>query len=407
MKADELLDFLGAGYSHSKVAGAGLSLWLGLENTLNDGTPSGFLASLPDPYNAGTRHSGFQLPLSALEADCVVCVGSIPSPLASPDHILFPFHPLLAHAGANSQTSARRERGREVLAIPTASLRTVYVPSLGVLLKLHLPSRIGRYSRDLAMFKWLSAIENSRELEMHQHSFANRFEILPESRGFFLPQSGYGPHGVIIRQIPRELHAADQNFALIPAFSLFASRGDAIALVSVIANRNALDETTFFNKFIAPLIEAFFACSLELGLIPEMNAQNVLYGFNGNGEIKIYLRDAGDFFKDLTQRKRHKLHTSFCSYKTIERGVSKDFFERRSFAFDFKLGEYIISPLIERVSMETNLDSSIIVSTIKDYVRARVDTENYFGSNNMWYRYENILGASRSDYVVQYEPKFR
>jgi hypothetical protein len=147
---------------------------------------------------------------------------------------------------------------------------------------------------------------------------------------------------------------------------------------------------------IKPLIDGFVFLATKLGLIPEWHAQNVLF------------RDVADVFKDYEIRRSLTKHTAFCSYKAVNPPHNSDLFKRRSFAFDFKLGEYLLFPLATRFAREFGFDADQVVSQIRELtLDAWKRFPGYFESSSAWYDYPERPLVVRGDYRVRQNPRFR
>ena len=389
-------------YEHTCISDPRLSQWLGMENVLNQGSPSGFIANLPDGYGAGELTSGFDLPFVEVANADVTCYGDIPDVLKVGSNVQIPVHPLSWEGDLPTGTVHR-------YAIPTASLRTVYVPELECFVKLNFTGVIGRYTREYDLVKWVSAIENSGEilslLSKKPEQFG--FQLLDESHGMFVTSKKYGSFGVGIRKT-NTTKSDVQAASVIPSFSLFCRREGRDTIASEIVKCLGATEENAFDSLIRPMIDTYFEAALGMGLFPEMNAQNVLVELDKNDmSVCVVLRDTGDFFKDITVRKRNGQHTHFVAYKTVEQGKVSDFYQRRSFAFDFKLGHYIILPLIDRFTEELSLDKTALLEMSKSHTASIAGTSEYFDSSEHWYRFPKIEGADRGDYVVVPKPELR
>lgn len=389
-------------YRHPAIKDRRIAAWIGMENILNDGSPSGFKARLPSPYDAGSLKSGFELPFVPIQNRDAICYGEVPAGLKLDGQTLVPVHPL-AWTGDFPQGTTHH------LAIPTASLRTVYVPDLAIFMKLNFGGIIGRYTREYDLVKWIAAIENSNEIQerLRLDSHAHQFQVLDESSGIFVTSQSYGSFGVGIRRATVSGHES-RMLHTIPSFSLFAARDGRHSLGAEIVHHFGGSEADALRALLRPLIDAYFGAALGMGLFPEMNAQNVLVNFDeGMDRVQVVLRDTGDFFKDFTIRKGNGQHTRFVDYKIVEKDIVEDFYQRRSFAFDFKLGEYIVVPLIRRLSDELGLDEKTLIDGCKDHVREINGASDYFDSPDHWYRFPNVMDADRDYYEKVPSPSIR
>ena len=101
-----------------------------------------------------------------------------------------------------------------------------------------------------------------------------------------------------------------------------------------------------------------------------------------------------DVDKDLHLSKYFGYNYQCKSYphKCFEEGV-REYKYRSSFMYDFKLGEYILTPLIKVVADKYNLSIIGIQNKIKKYVKDKylhILPNDYFPSNGCWYFCKDI-----------------
>lgn len=251
---------------------------------------------------------------------------------------------------------------------------------------------------------------------MHTARFPTSLAFLPESGGVFLPdrapQLGVG---AIFREFIPHPESRIATL-LVPAFSLFAGgvpspygRPLVIQILEMLSERPTETET-FISYFVLPALEAFAFLALDLGLIPEMHAQNVLFEVNPTlKKMRLIIRDLGDLFKDYVVRRERNLHTSFCSFKTLDPRVDPDLFQRRSFAFDFKLSHYLLHPLAQCFATATGNVLESVLARIREACRIVVlqRAPDYFSSPNLWYCYPNQRNVGRRTYQERMAPLLR
>ena len=138
---------------------------------------------------------------------------------------------------------------------------------------------------------------------------------------------------------------------MIPMFSLFSR--DRLSIHHPPILKQILDERTdpinyVHEVLIAPLIRCYFDLIGKLGILPEWNAQNVLVAFNSDfSDASFVMRDLESCDRDLTLMSMLHLPSDFeCHpYKCIDK-TQPYYVIKHSFMFDFKLGEYILEPLL-------------------------------------------------------------
>ncbi|WP_160050489.1 hypothetical protein [Nocardiopsis sp. FR4] len=399
-------DELRFAWDQSLLRGNFSRLLLYCEAYLNDGSPSGFVPSIGDvEYSASEGSKGIEIPFVSYPRDLVTIVGRLPEWLPSDSsNVLVPVHPLAGHSDVLESPTLR--------CVPTASVRTVAVlsPESDVLgfLKLHFPGKIGRFSRDLYHFKWLASLEASAALEQAS-ALAGGIYYLPEDYGWFCePRLGSSTRGW--GTLGRTIGADLLQQPLIPAFSILAktSRNPTYPLLTELRDRLDWTMDAAFENVIGKLIDSYVLLARDWGLLPECNAQNVLYsiGLNGSTCAPVF-RDMGDLFKDMVIRRRRGLSCQFTSYKTIDEDAP-DLYERRSFSYDFKLGCYILAPMIAAIATVWSTNQNLLICRSADRFRGKwIDASSYFRSADTWYSYPDVANVSRSSYVENLEPMFR
>lgn len=278
--------------------------------------------------------------------------------------------------------------------MPTSSSRTVRVDKSDIYIKLHYPGVIGRLNRSLGFQQLKAGLEISSIFEEARNNkkLPACFDYMPESYGRLL-RDGQNEIGYIIRELPKTI----KNYYLVPGFSLFSYDRNVLnapQLLTQILKRSNSPREFFLEEICFKLIDVFFWCALEEGLIPEMHSQNVVFAFNEKWEIeKIILRDFESIDKDLSIRRRLGKHTNFeeYPYKCISSG-DKNYLKRHSFMYDHKLGEYLLDPLIECAASFLHINFHDVHKKLRNYVREIYGNaiKGFFPSDGCWYKYPNI-----------------
>lgn len=114
--------------------------------------------------------------------------------------------------------------------------------------------------------------------------------------------------------------------------------------------------------------------------------------------------------KDLTLRQILVVKPDIKSvdYKCIKK-TDYNYTIKHSFMFDFKLGEYLLSPLISLFSTIDGFDYNYIIDKIKTKSQSYITKlpNNYFP--NVWYNYENKVFKEneKRPYICNENPKYR
>ncbi|WP_020586340.1 hypothetical protein [Desulfobacter curvatus] len=393
--------------------------FIDLERYANDGSPSGFNKGIAPEYHPFNNKKHFKLPVYLCRRLDHVQIGNLPdffeAEFINENKLPVPVHPQVLSAILSSCPSLASKKQTTIKVQPTSSGRTVLWDDTKKphYIKLHFPKIIGRFPRDLSIYKWLSSLEKSKEFYFHCKNFPPTTGFLYDFGGIFyndkVTNTGFG---TIFREFTPRPILPPKSKLLLPAFSLIArsnKRGYDNNLLKCIIDCIGVDPHLFVSLFISPLLDSYLYLSIELGLIPECNAQNVLFEFDIEElKTRVVFRDLGDAFVDFEVRNGKKLHTMFCSYKSLDGVFGKDIFERRSFAYDFKLSHYIFKPLIQRYSEITQISFKSLCNQVKDLFHAKFDgSESYFGSNDYWYSYPKENNVGRGRYIKNRNPSFR
>jgi hypothetical protein len=395
-----------------------------LERYVNKGSPSGFLAErATSPATAvASLFPFFDLPLIPVPVEHVIQYHSeaIPESAKSDDSAvaLYPCHPdvLDVIQGLIPANTRTEHTGRMLRVTPTASARTVYVIEYGFYIKLHYPRDIGRFSRANPWHKWTSSFENCEELVAGIESglAPEEFALLRETAGLFIGghQGPQGGAGVMFRE--------DRPFPftrlapIIPFFSLFSN--DRIAPDDPPLFVQWLKDVTCqldfaMHALVEPLLRCFRFQAIDCGLLPENNAQNLLLEFDGDAATtRIVHRDMMGTFKDFTMRRAHGLTRVLNSYHSVDFDDDpEECFRRRSFAYDFKTGEYVLREIETLLASVFSVPAEDFRDAVRSAFRSIVtqDVEAYFGSKSTWWSYANVHPAGGRPYIRMKHPKYR
>ena len=271
-------------------------------------------------------------------------------------------------------------------------------------IKLHYPRCLGRYPRDLYHFKWFSSVESSHAF-LDFERIAGLHVHFPETQGMFIEPKNTRGFGFITRTLPAD---CSRDCLHIPFFSLFAKPTiGSLSILSALRIQMGVDPITLFNLIVLGLVDLYWKLALHSGLLPECNAQNVILCCRPNHRPRILFRDMADVFRDIALRKENGLRYDFCSYKSIDYD-SSDLLKRRSFSYDFKLGKYILDPLVKTFSKQMSLDTQHLRNQIVQITNNHITSNSkYFSKDKLAYGYKNKPGQNRLDYVELGKAKYR
>ena len=302
--------------------------------------------------------------------------------------------------------------------VPTASARTLMLVESRYhgYFKLHYDGTIGRMERKLQYKEAISGIEISKIMEslIDCGGVDRRLTLLPETGARILRVENQ-EWGMVWRDGKPYGNCSKLKY-IIPLFALFSkdrkNPQDHTILEQIITER-FYDPTTYVVDYlINPIIDCYFSLLKKAGLQGEWHAQNLLIGFDENFmPQKIIARDLESMDKDLTLINYFNLPYTFLSnpYKCIN-SSRDDYQKKHSFMFDFKLGEYVIQPLLNFLQSTYYISSDTLIPSIKDYSWNQIKDlpDNFFPKE--WYGYKNVeinRSTDKRPYVVFERPKFR
>ena len=303
---------------------------------------------------------------------------------------------------------------------PTASGRTVkMLDQNGDFIKLAYKNNLGRTPRNIGKQEILSGVEITSILKkiINSNKTYHKFAFLPENYGkliSFKDDILNNSWGMVLRDsIPYP--TVKYNEIMIPFFSLFAKderkQEDPSILFQLFKNQKKSMEEFLISDILLPLCFSYFSVLTESGLALEAHAQNMLISIDEDFKInRIIARDLESVDKDISLIQYYNYDYKFLSYpyKCIEKG-GYSYQILRSFMYDFKLGEYIITPLIEHAKNLVEIDQYEICKKIKQEVSLYINKlpNDYFSEE--WYDYPNEIFDLNTPrpYRRHLNPKYR
>lgn len=387
-----------------------LDTYLYLERYVNNGSPSGFTdknttSEMTCPF--GSNKSFYLYGVNFETKDFVFDYGRKPDMfewdmLVHPDMIdLLPDVP----------------KSKVLKVSPTASSRTVRtIEGNDWFVKLAYKKMIGRIDRTINCCHALSSIEVSSLIEksIEAQELPPSFYFLREPFARVINYKG-DTWGVILRET-RPYPYNSQIKIQIPAFALFSQDRyhpeDESIIVQLIRFKNPeIIEDYLLKQFLFPLYDCYFMLLIQCGLQLECHAQNCLFAFDNKMDvIGIVEKDAESIDKDIPLMERIGKINNITSldYKCLHLS-DYNYYIMHSFMFDFKLGKYLVSPIIEEVSHSFPIDINYLEEKIKDHNSQYIKMlpENFFPLS--WYDYANKVHDRNKPrpYVAHGNPRYR
>lgn len=334
----------------------------------------------------------------------------------------------------------------ELIVAPTASGRTVLALEKKYFVKLAYIGYLGRIVRHMSKEIVLSAYEVTKQLmdATKTNKLNPAFGILREDFGrvahiplknlkfsaLRLPQNDRGCYewGVLFREYKPYPYIQDDEF-LIPFFALFSQEYNPLTqkpntlqdkplLIQLFEKQGKSMEEFLLHDILFPLFNTYFDALIYAGVELEAHAQNMLLTVNKDFIVKrIVCRDFESAGRDVPLMEsmgiKYAKHGDYKinTLKPIEPGQKySKYHTGHSFMFDFKLGEYLVSPLINLAANYSFIDHHAVTKRIKEFNRQFIEKlpKDFFPPD--WCYYEKInwdLEGKKREYVWQNDPKYR
>lgn len=399
--------------------------FLYLERYVNDGSPSGFTDTYTTSFLTSPRERFQSFHLCGIKFHEEIAVqefGIKPEGLNDEWHLLI--HPDMLYNPSNNKFFSQTKEIKidAVRVSPTSSCRTVkLLEGNEWFIKLHYQGLIGRVDRQLTINHALSAVEvtdfikngiDSNKLPcffyLQKEPYAKVANIKVKNNSF--------EWGMVYRA-PNTYPLIEKRNFLLPAFSLFSldrlSPNDPTLLEQLIQKQNKKVEDYLFEDIICPIYDAYFSLLLNLGIQLECHSQNTLFAIDENYKIiGMVARDAESIDKDISLMDDKNIGHNFkttvykCRYRT-----NYKYFIMHSFMFDFKLGEYLISPIIDDAFKKFSINKNKLILKIREFNETYIIQlpKDFFPNDGKWYKNTKRVHKKngRQKYVGKNNPKFR
>jgi len=394
-----------------------------LERYINNGSLSGFSKtfSTSSKYDPFEGVENFKLSLIHIPISEVKIFGEIPSEYNrffhdSEGYFTFPMHPDTINDIRDNIKYKISESSFNVN--PTSSGRTVSVNHQGNIfyLKLHYNKILCRAKRELPYRKASAGVEISEILEKHMNNndFEDSFSIFRELFSVNVTFNNT-EYGFVFRE-GKPYKSKPNNFPIIPFFSLTAkdikAQNDDYLLLQIL-EQYTNKKKILLTKIIYPILSFYIKMIKDIGITPELNAQNILLELDSKSKIsRVIIRDHMGTEKDITLRKKLGLYTDFVSYnyKIIDISINEAlYFKRHSFQYDFKLCKYVIEPILEVYCKNYNEDLNKLIKLVKEkFIKEIGDFRfEYFKPYNKWYSHPKIQFKETREYISHTNTEYR
>lgn len=407
-----------------------LNAYIYMERYVNNGSPSGWtrLRSTSKETNPFTGKERFSiLEFDDNDLDCLIIGDS---------NLLFEKGINYAHPDSlNSEILrfAKRKLKKSFLEVsPTSGGRTMLIRNdkLDGFIKLTYDvDRIGRVDRQLGYGHCMSSIEVSNAIKdaIDRKMFKNTYGVLLEKSAKVtkIPYNNtIYEWGTILRENQGYPYINEKR-QLIPGFSLFGkdhyskdTANDEL-LINQFIKLSQRDPQEYLLSMMMMTIDAWFDTLLNCAFILELHGQNCYYEIDEHYIIKrILIKDMDSVDKDLTLAKKLGLNDQWksypfeCFYEDVPENHPWYYKIRPSYMYDFKLGTYLLQPVMDVVCEKFKIDKTYIRNTLKEYVSDLYIGQipsGYFPEDGSWFdcdKGERKPGERRK-YYAHPNPLFR
>ena len=396
--------------------------YIHMERYVNNGSPSGWHKRTTSPEtNPFTGAGAFAL-LEFDDSDIeTVLLGDCPI-----------FHKGVNYAHPDSfnssilRSSVRKLNASSIIVSPTSGARTMFIRNgeyadRGYLKLTYDVSRIGRVDRHLSKKHCLACLEASTALkeavDLHLITSGFGLQLEPAAKISMLPlKNGVYDWGVVYREFAPYPYS-DKRVTLVPGFSLFGTDRkaptDRCLIVQCILN-SGRDPTKYLRELLTLILDCYWQVVLACGFHMECHSQNCLFELDEDFNIsRLIVRDMDSIDRDIPLQKFLNVKSTWDSYPVMCFDEDIYFYKiRPSYMYDFKLGEYTLSPLIDTVCTEFQLEVEYFEDFVKQYVNGkyihRLPNE-YFPKDHCWYSCDNSerKAGARREYFSHENPKYR
>lgn len=244
-----------------------------------------------------------------------------------------------------------------------------------------------------------------------------------------LPRSESGVYewSVLFRDATPYPHRESE--AMIPFFSLLSDEYSPVSksplpiqdkplLIQLFERQGHSIEKFLFESILCPLFNSYFDALLLAGVELEAHAQNMLVTIGQDGAVKrIVCRDFESAGRDVPiMESLGMAYVRHGDYKCNDVGPCEPgekypkYYINHSFMFDFKLGEYLVTPLIELAHQHYPFEREALLARIKGFNRQFIERlpDGFFPPD--WCSYEKVNWDQEErarEYIWQNNPKYR
>lgn len=305
---------------------------------------------------------------------------------------------------------------RYIEGIPTASSRTIRIPSINGYLKLSYPLNLGRVNKTITKSDIVCSINNSDIITkiIIDNKINKYLSLLPETYGaiytYFNNSIGY-----IYRSSKRISNNSRRTTVVIPAFSLFGvddNNNDDMSIIEQLIYSNIGVGKNYLKYLVFPILDCYLQLLFFYGIELEMHPQNFLLGFDEEWNLtEVIIRDMESVNIDINIMKYNGLFYNISADQRLIDINDNYYYEKHSFRYDHKLGEYFLLPLLNETSNNDINEIKFACEEICKYVNFHYGKQlSKWFPKKYWYSFDDIYiadGINRRVFLANKNPIFR
>lgn len=299
--------------------------------------------------------------------------------------------------------------------VPTASSRTIRISKINGYLKLSYPFNLGRVNKKISQSDIICSLSNSDIIsKIIIDNKTNKYlSLLPETYGAVYNYNNEDI-GYIYRSSERISNNSRKTTIIVPAFSLFGAddNNDDLSIINQVKQRNIGFGKNYLKYLIYPIIDCYFQLLFFNGIELEMHPQNFLLGFDKEWNLtEVILRDMESVNIDINIMKYNGLSYNINDSQRVLDEKDNYYYEKHSFRYDHKFGEYFLLPLLDEISDHNRNEINQACEEIREYVNSNyTEFLNKWFPIKFWYKFDDIYiekGIERRIFLANKRPIFR
>lgn len=311
-----------------------------------------------------------------------------------------------------------------LVVVPTSGARTMLIQNqdnLGYLKLTYDIARLGRVDRHLTQKHCYASYEASETIKaaLDSKKITANLGLQLETAAkisYLETETEVYDWGVVYREFDPYPYR-NEKMLVVPGFSLFGSdtkHPDDKVLISQFIANSGISSSDYLINLLELIVDCYWQIVLSCGFNIECHGQNCFFEVDKNLRIsRMIIRDMDSIDRDIPLERYLGIKSDWKCAPIMCLDENIYYYNiRSSYMYDFKLGEYLLSPLIECVSKQFGLNPLDFEHHVKRYVQQKylhLLPDDYFTKDKCWYNCDNTerKPGEKRKYYAHPNPKFR